>query len=155
LHQDLGVIGEFEFPGADPPLAYRGRIVEPTPFRIDQGNYLMTRDQPLTAVGELIVPLAVIATPGWLVVYTDNNGELGDILGQSWIPAGISRNVGVAVATTAVTETLQTLQTLHVVLHQDDGEVERFEYPDGPDTPLTRNQRVIRAPMTVGELIDN
>jgi hypothetical protein len=143
LHQDTGITGDFEFPAADPPLLYRGRLAEPAPFRIDQGNYLATRDQALTAAAELIVPLAVVATPGWLVVFADNDGELGDILGQTWIPAGISREVAVAVGTTAVTP------TLHVVLHQDAGEVERFEFPDGPDTPMTRNQRMIRVPMTL------
>ena len=49
LHQDLETVGEFGFPRTDPPVVYRERVPNPVTFRTDSGNYLVARDQPLSA----------------------------------------------------------------------------------------------------------
>ena len=91
----------------------------------------------------IVVPLVVIDTPAWVVVQAEADGVPGAILGQTWVPAGVNRGVLVTIDPGQVTE------TLYVTLHMDGGELELFEYPDGPDLPLQRNRTPVRAPFRV------
>ena len=78
-----------------------------------------------------------------LHVRAEADGVPGAILGQTWVPAGVNRGVLVTIDPGQVTE------TLYVTLHMDGGELELFEYPDGPDLPLQRNRTPVRAPFRV------
>ncbi len=142
IHQDVDPVGEFDFPRSDPALSYQGRLVVPTPFRLNAGNYLLTQDQSLSENG-VLVPVAVVEAAGWLVIYTDVDGELGEIVGAALLTAGVNRHVQVVI------ETTQTTAILHAVLHLDAGEIGTFEYPDGPDVPFRRNSAVIQAPFVL------
>jgi hypothetical protein len=143
LHQDTGTIGEFEFPLADPMVIHRGLVPNPTTFRTDAGNYLITRDQPLSSEDEVVVPLVVVDLEAWIVFYNDNAGEIGDMIGLSWLPAGVHRDV-----TVNIDPDLATM-TLHAVLHLDAGDQKEFEYPDGPDIRLRRNSKDIDSPFSL------
>lgn len=143
IHQDTEAIGEFEFPQADPPLRYDGRIPNPFTFRTDAGNYLITRDQPLSVSNTVTVSLAVVNVNAWVVIYNDAAGEPGEVIGTVWIPAGVNREIVVAI------DPEQTTPVLHVVLHQDVGAAQEFELEGGVDLPLQRNRSVITAPLTL------
>jgi hypothetical protein len=140
LHQDTEEVGEFEFPRADPMVTHQGMVPNPITFRTDAGNYLITRDQPLSNGNDANVSLVVVDEDSWIVIYSDEEGELGEMLGLTWLPAGLHRDITVNIDPDRIT----TL--LHAVLHIDMGRAKEFEYPDSPDVPLRRNSNVIDSP---------
>jgi hypothetical protein len=117
-------------------------------FRIDSGNYLVARDQALAGEQSISVPYAIVNRDAWLVIRDGAEGEPGAIIGYTWLPAGINRDV--LVELDSGWHAGAGAATLYAVLHQDDGEAQQFEFPEGPDTPLTRNQRIVMAPFTIG-----
>jgi hypothetical protein len=148
LHQDSEPLGEFNYPAADAIVEYQGETAEPVAFRIDSGNYLVARDQALAGEQSVSVPYAIVNRDAWLVIRDGTEGEPGAIIGYTWLPAGINRDV--LVELDSGWHPGAGAATLYAVLHQDDGEVQQFEFPEGPDTPLTRNQRTVMAPFTIG-----
>lgn len=145
LHEDTEPGGGFNFPAADPQITYQGRIPNPFSFRTNPGNYLVTRDQMVRVEeGEtaVLLPYVVADTPLWVVIYSDDGGELGEIIGQTWLSAGIARDLSILIDPALLT------QTLYAVLHLDAGQEEIFE-PAGPDVPLQRNRTLIRSPFTI------
>ena len=146
IHQDLGEPGVFDFPGDDALLAVDGQIPAPYELRTNPGNYLLTVDQPLGEGNTIMVPLALIDLPGWVVVYADAAGELGDIVGFTQVGPGLLRDVAVTLDGASPGE------TYHVVLHVDNAELGVFEPPAGEgedggnDIPFQRNRAIIRAP---------
>jgi hypothetical protein len=143
LHQDTDESGEFQFPLADPMVTHQGIVPHPIAFRTDAGNYLITRDQSISQEGEIIIPLIVVEEDAWIVIYTDEEGEAGEQLGLTWIPAGLHRDVSVMVDVEAISS------TLHAILHVDLGVGKEFEYPDNPDVPFRRNSNIIDSPFTL------
>lgn len=144
LHEDTGVIGQFEYPAADNPIRFEGRAPDLVTFNTQPGNYLTTQDQVM-AGDTITIPLVVADTNLWVVVYADNNGELAGTLGRTWVPAGVNRNVVVQLDTNRVTDTVQA------VLHIDAATPEEFDYPNGDDIPLFRNRRLLAAPFDLLE----
>jgi hypothetical protein len=137
LHGDTGVSGQFEYPIADDVVRVDGRV--PTPFALNTRptNYLIAADQPFDT-GEITVTTVVMNAPGWVVIHNDANGELGEIIGQVWVPAGISRELVVPFDLDGLTT------TLHVALYNDLGQAEVF---DADDTPWRVSGRVISVPI--------
>jgi hypothetical protein len=148
LHQDLEEVGQFEFPRTDPPVRFNERFPQPLPFQTDSGNYLITEDQELGSEETLTVPLVVVDVNAWVVARMDNEGEIGEIIGNVSVPAGVNRDVLLPVDPELLTS------TLHLVLHLDAGVIGEFEFPDGLDIPLQRNRAAINAPMTVFSIED-
>lgn len=137
LHEDTGVSGQFEYPIADDVVRVEGRV--PTPFALNTRpiNYLIATDQPFDS-GEVTVMTVVMGAPGWVVIHNDANGELGEIIGQVWVPAGISRELVVPFDLDGLTT------TLHVALYTDEGQAQVF---DAEDTPWRVSGRVISVPI--------
>jgi hypothetical protein len=149
IHQDLGEIGEFEFPRTDPPVIFRDRVPNPVTFRTDSGNYLVTKDQPLSASSTITVPLVVINQSAFVVLQIDDDGQPGEIWGLTWVPAGVNRDVIVELA-----DDLEA-DTLHVVLYVDAISDRRFDYPDGLDIPMQRNRAIIQSWFTLTPAEEN
>ncbi len=144
IHDDEDPIGEFNFPGADNPRQYRGRLLATTTFLTDAGNYLVAEDQSL--VEKIVnIPLVVIGEPAWLVIRNGREPQAGTILGRVWLPPGINRNIAVELAL----DPELTYDALAAVLHTDAEEFEQFEYPNGDDRPLEYNGRIIYAPFNL------
>lgn len=147
LHRDTEPGDEFDFPAADPPATNAGQMPPPFTFRTNGGNYLITRDQPLSRENDepviVTIPFVVTDTPAWVVIYAFAGGQRGDILGVTLVPPGINREVLVELSAAAVGD------TLHAVLHLDAGTAEQFDFPGGPDIPLQRNRALIYAPFTL------
>jgi hypothetical protein len=140
IHQDTDDIGQFEFPGEDPPVRHGDLVPNPVTIRTDGGNYLIVGDQELQADGIVTVAMAVLDVDAWIVIRatSDVPGEQGEIIGMQWIPAGINRNVSVEIDTDLATNTLQA------ILHIDSGGSQEFDYPDGLDFPMQRNRNFIQ-----------
>ena len=144
IHDDDEPVGQFTFPGADNPRLYHGRLSASTTFQTNTGNYLIARDQSVgQAVTAVSVPLIVTNIPTWLVIRAGAEPEAGEIVGATWLPAGINRDALVEIGTEL------TGETLTAVLHSDAGEPERFDFPNGDDRPLQHNGRIIQATFTV------
>lgn len=146
LLADEGAAGELENPGPDEPLAYDERI---TLFSFDTstGNYLIAADQP--AGDEVVVPLVVTNMPVWVLIHrpeedapTDNPGP---VTGRVSLPPGIHREVVVPV------EDVNAGETLVAALNLNEGELDEFEFPEGPDVPLRFLRTYIRAEFTLTE----
>jgi predicted transcriptional regulator len=148
LHQDLDEVGQFEFPRTDPPVRFNERFPQPLPFQTDSGNYLITEDQELGSEGSVIVPLVVVDVDAWVVARMDDEGEIGEVIGNVSVPAGVNRDVLLPIDPELLTS------TLHLFLHLDAGVIGEFEFPDGLDIPLQRNRAAINAPMTVISIED-
>lgn len=141
IHNDTGEINAFEFPARDPQARYENRL-QPFPFRTDVGNFIVVRDQPLGAGGEVILSQVVVNTPAWAIIHNDRDGEPGEPIGQLLLPAGYHLGLPVMIDEEAITE------TLHVVLHQDAGAAGTFEFP-GADAILIQRNREIRISFTL------
>lgn len=140
LHEDTGVAGTFEYPADDP--AYRNEAGQPLLFSFEtqEGNYVMTEDQALGEDDTVQIPLVVTDLATWVAVWNDADGAPDEVIGQTLVSPGVHRGVRVEI------EAGEATDTLHVILHQDAGVPERFEYPDGPDEILQSQGSAIRAP---------
>jgi hypothetical protein len=143
IHQDLEEVGEFDFPRSDPPVTYRERVPNPVTFRTDGGNYLIARDQPLSAGNVITVPLVVVDEDAFVVVRVEQDDQPADIVGVSWLPAGVNRDVRVELDPDQVTT------TLYAELFLDANSDQELDYPDGLDIPMQRNRAIIRAPFVL------
>ena len=140
LHEDLGTVGEFEYPGPDLPIRREGRM-QLFSFQTDAGSYLETEDQ-LLAGDRVIIPL-VVADPGlWLAIHATDEGEVGEIIGQRSLGPGVHRGVTVTVDADAATP------LLYAALYLDAEPVGEFE-PEGSDVPFRFGSNLIRAPFSV------
>ncbi len=99
-------------------------------------------DQPVVD-DRVTVTRATINEPGWLVIHADEDGAPGPVIGYAPLPVGISANVDVEVDAAAATT------TLYAMLHTDAGTAGAFEFPDGPDAPIMRNDVIVMHPFTV------
>lgn len=145
LHEDTEPGDEFNFPIADPQIIYQGRLPNPFSFKTNSGVYLGSQDQELAQIeGEtaVTVPFTVTDVDAWVVIYNDDEGELGEVIGQTWLAPGVNRHIPVTIDPDAVTE------TLYAVLHWDGGKIETFE-PGGTDVPFQRNLSIIRSPFSI------
>ena len=140
FHNDDEPIGEFDFPTGDTPITIDGRLPAPFAFSTNPGNYLITQDQTIT--NSVTIPLTVTDVDTWLVIYTDNAGDLGELIAFHWLAAGINRNIQIM-----LDSTLPITTSLHAVLHLDAGTTQQFDFPDGTDIPLQRNRNIIQAPI--------
>ena len=144
LHEDTGNEGEFDFPVADLPVVYEGQLLTPVVVQTNSGNYLITKDQSPIEQNTISVPLVVADLDTWLVIYNlDETEEPDEIIGQTWLPAGIHRDIQVAINPGSKPGTLLA------ILHQDSGNLNQFDFPDGADVPLLRNLVPIQSPFTL------
>jgi hypothetical protein len=67
--------------------------------------------------------------PSWIVIYASENGAPGEIIGSTYINAGLWRDVRVYV------DFKKQTSVLYAKLHTDAGKLKTFEYP-GPDEPI-------------------
>lgn len=145
IHDDDEPIGEFNFPGADNPRMYHGRLPATTTFLTNGGNYLAAEDQILVE-DTVSIPLVVLEEPAWLVIRSGSEPQAGSILGHVWLPPGINRDVVVELN---LDPEISYGDTMTAVLHTDAEDFEEFEYPNGNDLPLRYNGRVIYAPFNL------
>jgi len=144
LHEDSGNLGEFDFPSADLPVIYEDQLLPPFVIQTSPGNYLITHDQPLGEENSITVPLVTADLDTWLVIYNlDETGEANEIIGQTWLPAGINRDVPVTI------NPGRSSETVLAILHQDNAPLKQFDFPGGADIPLLRNLQPIQSPFTL------
>lgn len=132
LHHDTDPGDAFNFPGQDPPVFYNNRLPTASAFRTDRGAHVFVEDQRLDDRGNVRIASIITPVDAWAAIYDDAEGQPGELLGNTWIPAGISRDVTVAI------DAAVDPGTFHLVLYQDLGTTEEFEVP-GSDVPLAND----------------
>lgn len=147
LHEDTEPGDAFDFPRVDPPIVYQGRQWLPYSFNTEPGSYIITRDQAFQETANaplpITIPYAIVEQPSWVAIHADANGTPGEILGVASLRAGLNREVVVEIDPAAATE------TLHAALYNDSGEAGVFEFPNGADSPIQRNRRILSAPFVL------
>lgn len=131
LHMDAEQPGGFE-PLRDLPVLVDGTAVV-TDFVANLPPDLLAYNQPVVN-GQLIVDRALSSGPGWLVVYTDDGGQPGFIIGFEPLESGINTEIVVEVVETAVTP------QLFLQIHEDTDPVGEFNFPAGD--PVTLENRL-------------
>lgn len=145
IHADTTADDPFNFPAADPIVTFAGRIPQAQSFSTTAGSYLITHDQALDENGAVSAAVVVATSGAWLVVQADDNGTPGEVIGQTFVPAGISRDVAVDL------DPAPAPGTLYMALYQDAGELEVFEAPDGPDTLFRVQGGMVEVPFQLLE----
>lgn len=121
LYEDAGEMGRFEGPEKDKPVIFGEDPVAAT-FRATLPPDILVVDQPVLD-GSITVERATSFGPGWVVVYQDDNGRLGNIIGWSQLEDGVNHNIVITMTESAVTP------ILHLMLHEDQETVGEFGFP--------------------------
>jgi plastocyanin len=119
------------------------QVVTPA-FAITGGLALVEEILPSVTVAdqEIVEDKVTIAEvmsdgPGWLVIHAQADGKPGPILGYSPVADGPNARVVVAIDASSATE------TLYAMLHTDAGELDTWEFPNGPDAPVMVDEQVV------------
>lgn len=107
---------------------------------------LEASDQDSDGTTLTVDTVSIDGSPGWVSVHADLDGAPGPIIGNAEIPEGESTDVEVTF------DEPQESGTYWPMLHVDAGEVGTYEFPDGPDVPVTADGEVVVVPieLTVG-----
>lgn len=107
---------------------------------------LEASDQESDGTTLTVDAVSIEGSPGWVSVHADLDGAPGPIVGNAEIPEGESTDVEVTF------DEPQEGGTFWPMLHVDAGEVGTYEFPDGPDVPVTADGEVVVVPieLTVG-----
>ena len=119
-------------------------LVTTTP-EINLTNLIEVHNQALGANNSVVISRVRSLDPGWVVVYTQGPGEVGQPIGHAYVPNGVSTHVQVPI------DVSQATSTLIVRLHNDAGQQGVFEYP-GVDAPVLVNNQALSATFQVSGL---
>jgi hypothetical protein len=100
-------------------------------------NKIAIHDQDTNA-NELYVDEVDAAQPGWLVVYKDANGSLGEMVGYTLVQPGKNTGLNMAVDSSKIGND----PGLWAVLHMDSGAIGTFEF-GGADAPVVVNGKMV------------
>ncbi len=103
---------------------------------------IFTVDQPVVD-GQVNITRLTSNGPGWVVIHADDGGQPGAVLGYAAAPGGINANLKVPVTTAGLTD------AVFAMLHTDGGAEGVYEFPDGPDAPVSVNDRIIMHPFAI------
>ncbi|MFN2189878.1 MAG: hypothetical protein ACK2T3_14025 [Candidatus Promineifilaceae bacterium] len=138
LYEDSGEFGTFEDESIDRPVRLEGELITTT-FEARYPPDIVVANQPVID-DKVVIERAVSYGPGWLVVYYDEEGQIGLIIGQAPLEDGINENVEVPIIGSAATP------ILHLMLHDDTGEIGQFEFPIAD--PMTTHQGIVPLPIS-------
>ncbi|UCG26279.1 MAG: hypothetical protein JSW55_09955 [Chloroflexota bacterium] len=133
LYEDAGESNVYEDPEIDAPVEVDGRPIAGS-FLVTMPPDIFVLDQPVVD-GEIVVEQVISYGPGWIVVYHDVEGNLGNIIGWAALEDGFNRDIRFPIVESAVTP------VLHAMIHQDLEEVGEFGFPR-TDPPVTYRERV-------------
>ena len=125
-----------------PPQPVSTDIPTPTPTSnpTPAVPHIAVNDQVLTDDGLVTIASVSSPQPGWAVIYTIQDDDLGEILGYTAVQTGINQDVTVTV------NALDATPTLAVVLQKDEGTIGQFcpdlelQTPEVRTWPLIQRQ---------------
>jgi len=139
LHIDAGYEGDYEFPGADVPVAAGDQLVN-VPFNatFPLVPSVTVTDQDASE-GNVSIESVVAAAPGWLAIHVTQAGAPGPVIGQSPVIVGYNPDVSVAI------DLSQATGQLFAMLHLDEGAAGVYEFP-GADVPAFAGEAIVNVP---------
>jgi hypothetical protein len=135
IYADYGRAQQLDSPDIDTPFQVNGEPVVAS-FQVTYPPDLFVLDQPIVD-GKFEVERATSNGPGWLVVYFDDGGQPGLIIGYAALADGVNEQVTVEVLHTAVTN------PLHIRLHEDTEPGDAFDFPR-VDPPVMYQERQLQ-----------
>jgi hypothetical protein len=145
LHTENGVIGEYEFDGAN---GFDGPITTaPITLEAPSGSFMASNQ--VVSQNTLMVESITVGQPSWVVVHRDNGAGSfvapGIISNPVAIDAGTTENVAI---TFKDDEPLSDGETLWIMLHNESGTIGAYEFDgaNGFDLPITFSSIDIEAP---------
>jgi hypothetical protein len=145
LHTENGVIGEYEFNGAN---GFDGPITTaPITLEAPSGSFMASNQ--VVSQNTLMVESITVGQPSWVVVHRDNGAGSfvapGIISNPVAIDAGTTENVAI---TFKDDEPLSDGETLWIMLHNESGTIGAYEFDgaNGFDLPITFSSIEIEAP---------
>lgn len=147
LHDDLGQVGVFEFPGVDVPVTQGGQVVMDA-FVVHRPGTVQPSigadDQTLSQLStQVAVASAVSDGPGWATIHEQSGGDAGAVIGHAHLSDGANQNITVTLDRPAVSG-----ETLYAMLHTDLGTAGAYEFP-GVDAPVSVGGEIVMAPFVV------
>ena len=130
LHRDAGEVGKYEFPGVDEPLVGADGPVM-SQFNITHQFSLpeiVVTNQVITEDGRFLIDDVYATDPGWLLVYSDENGTTGSLLGFAQVETGHNEAVPMQIPWREATN------QLHALLAMDNGRVGLYDADE--DLPI-------------------
>lgn len=137
LYQDEGLPRRLE-EDVDRPLLVGGEPVV-LAFNVTLPPDVFVLDQPVVN-GEVVFERVMVDQASWLVIYFDDEGNMGRIIGSAPLAEGVNENVVVSIVEGAATP------LLHVLIHEDSVAGDEFGFP-AVDRPRTYGGR-LPAPFT-------
>ncbi|MFX0084385.1 MAG: hypothetical protein ACFFAU_01825 [Candidatus Hodarchaeota archaeon] len=130
FHADNETHGLFEFPDFDNPVKDSSNKVITTSFNISDTLSSSVAVENQEIVNEKVITnQAISAGLGWIIVYSDNEGSPGTILGCTQLFYGVNTNIEVSLTSTDRTS------TIYAMLHTDEDDRGVFGFP-GSDLPV-------------------
>ena len=120
LHEDNERPGGFDAANDLPALS--GGAPVTARFEVQLPPDIFVYDQPIAA-GKLSVERIISENPGWIVVYTDNEGQPDVIIGFEKVNSGINPLVDIDIIETAITPQLL------LVIHDETDNPAEFNFP--------------------------
>ncbi len=157
LHVDEGVVGTYEFPGADIPVQNsEGAVVVPMTVSaeaemmedtMEEGDSSITVQDQAASGTNVTIPSATINVDGWIVIHDS------DAAGNVVAPAIISKPVAIKAGTTdniviEMTKDVSAGGKVFAMLHVDAGVIGTYEFP-GADVPIQNGEQVVVVPFNV------
>lgn len=158
LHADTGIEGQFEFDtieGADLPLIMDNKvatlpILTVPSIRVADNQFTLDNNGIVSGDTASVVVQSVLSDgPGFLVIHNEVNGGMGDVIGFTPVPSGLSTHVAVEVNPQMVTSNLWP------ALHVDTGTAGQFEFGAvaDADAPVVVNGQVVAFPVRVAAFL--
>jgi plastocyanin len=150
LHIDAGVIGTYEFPGADVPVIVNGNIImkqiavtaPAAAAPAAEKDAVDANDQAIVN-GSIVVEEIYASQDGWIVAHLDEGGKPGKVIGNTAVKKGESNNVAIKLS-----EDVPAGAKLWPMLHIDAGVIGTYEFP-GADSPVIVDGNIIMKQITV------
>lgn len=133
IYEDNGRSQRLDIPGEDVPLQVEGAPIVDA-FIVTYPPDIYVLDQPIVN-NTFVVDRVISNGPGWLVVYYDDDGQPGLIIGSAPLADGLNERVEVEVLGSAVTP------VLHLRLHEDTEPGDDFDFPR-VDQPILYQDRL-------------
>ena len=126
LYEDRERTNQLDYPEGDLPVIVNGQPVLTT-INVTLPPDIFVIDQPVIE-GKIIVDRVMSDGPGWLVIYHDDGGLPGLIIGSAPLVDGLNEQVELELVESAITD------QLHLQIHDDIEPIGQFNFP-GTDNP--------------------
>jgi hypothetical protein len=120
------------------PIATPTPSPEPTPIIPS----IAVSDQTVADDGQVLIDAVTMTELGWVVLFSQRDGEMGEVIGFTQVPSGMSTDVVVEV------DPLDLTSTLVAELHRDAGQPGQLDYP-GADVLVADETAVSTATFSV------